>query len=54
VESLVEQPAVMSYYEMTTEERARIGIEDGLVRLGVGIEEAADVIADVENALRLA
>ena len=51
VESLVEQPAVMSYYEMTTEERARIGIEDGLVRLGVGIEEAGDLIADVENAL---
>ena len=52
VETLVEQPAVMSYYEMTTEERGRIGIEDGLVRLGVGIEEARDLIEDVENALR--
>jgi cystathionine gamma-synthase len=52
VETLVEQPAVMSYYEMTTEERARIGIADGLVRLGVGIEEARDLIEDVENALR--
>ena len=51
VETLVEQPAVMSYYEMTTEERASIGIDDGLVRLGVGSEEAADVIADVEKAL---
>jgi cystathionine gamma-synthase len=54
VETLVEQPAVMSYYEMTTEERASIGIEDGLVRLGVGIEEAKDLIEDVENALRVA
>jgi cystathionine gamma-synthase len=52
VETLVEQPAVMSYYEMTTEERASIGIDDGLVRLGVGIEEARDLIDDVENALR--
>jgi cystathionine beta-lyase/cystathionine gamma-synthase len=39
---------------MTTEERASIGIEDGLVRLGVGIEEAKDLIEDVENALRVA
>ncbi len=54
VETLVEQPAVMSYYEMTTEERAAIGIDDGLVRLGVGIEEAKDLVEDVENALRLA
>jgi cystathionine gamma-synthase len=52
VESLVEQPAVMSYYEMTTEERAAIGIADGLVRLAVGIEEAGDVVEDVERALR--
>ena len=51
VETLVEQPAVMSYYEMTTEERAAIGIADGLVRLSVGIEEADDLIADVERAL---
>ncbi len=54
VETLVEQPAVMSYYEMTTEERAAVGIDDGLVRLGVGIEEAKDLVEDVESALRLA
>jgi cystathionine gamma-synthase len=54
VETLVEQPAVMSYYEMTTEERAAIGIDDGLVRLGVGIEEAKDLVEDVEKALRRA
>jgi cystathionine gamma-synthase len=51
VEALVEQPAVMSYYEMTSEERQAIGIADGLVRMSVGIEDAADLIADVEQAL---
>ncbi|MDP9152107.1 MAG: aminotransferase class I/II-fold pyridoxal phosphate-dependent enzyme [Myxococcota bacterium] len=50
-ESLVEQPAVMSYYEMTTDQRAAIGIADGLVRLSVGLEEEADLIADLEQAL---
>ena len=51
VESLIEQPAVMSYYEMTSEQRAAIGIADGLIRLSVGIEDTADVIADIERAL---
>jgi cystathionine gamma-synthase len=50
-DSLVEQPAVMSFYEMSAEERAAIGIADGLVRLGVGIEEPEDLIADLERAL---
>ena len=51
VESLIEQPAVMSYYEMTTQQREAIGIADGLIRLAVGIEDAADLIADIEQAL---
>jgi cystathionine gamma-synthase len=51
VESLIEQPAVMSYYEMTSEQRSAIGIDDGLVRMSVGIEEAGDLIADLEQAL---
>jgi len=51
VETLIEQPAVMSYYEMTTEERAAVGIADGLVRLAVGIEDAEDLLADLEGAL---
>jgi cystathionine gamma-synthase len=51
VETLIEQPAMMSYYEMTSEERAAVGIADGLVRLSVGIEDAADLIADLEQAL---
>jgi cystathionine gamma-synthase len=51
VEALIEQPAVMSYYEMTTEQRQAIGIADGLIRLSVGIEETADLIADIDQAL---
>jgi cystathionine gamma-synthase len=51
VEALVEQPAVMSYYEMTSQERALIGFADGLVRMSVGIEDADDVVADVLQAL---
>ena len=51
VETLIEQPAVMSYYGMTTEQRAAVGIDDGLVRLAVGIEEASDLIADLHGAL---
>jgi len=51
VESLIEPPAIMSYYEMTTEQRAAVGIHDGLVRFAVGIEDAADLIADLERAL---
>jgi len=51
VESLIEQPAVMSYYEMTTEQRAAVGIADGLVRFSVGIEDAADLIGDLEQSL---
>jgi cystathionine gamma-synthase len=53
VEALIEQPAVMSYYEMTTEQRAAVGIADGLVRLSVGIEDAADLMADLDQALRV-
>jgi len=50
VESLIEQPALMSFYELTTEERLAIGIFDNLVRLAVGIEDAGDLIADLGNA----
>jgi cystathionine gamma-synthase len=51
VETLVEQPAIMSYHELGDEELAAIGVEPGLIRLAVGIEETADVLADVERAL---
>lgn len=51
VESLIEQPALMSYYEKTTEERLALGIKDNLVRFAVGIEDADDIIADLEQSL---
>jgi cystathionine gamma-synthase len=51
VEALIEQPAVMSYYGMTSDERSAVGIADGLVRLSVGLEDAADLVADLEQAL---
>ena len=51
VESLIEQPAIMSFYELTTEERLQIGIKDNLIRYSVGIEDVADLIADLAQAL---
>jgi cystathionine gamma-synthase len=51
VESLVEQVALVSYYELSTEERAAIGISDSLVRLAVGIESADDLLTDLAQAL---
>jgi cystathionine gamma-synthase len=51
VESLIEQPALMSFYELTTEERLLVGIKDNLIRYSVGIEDADDMIADLEQAL---
>jgi cystathionine gamma-synthase len=50
-ETLIEQPAYMSYFEMTSEERQEIGIYDDLVRLSCGLEDAEDVIADLDQAL---
>jgi cystathionine gamma-synthase len=51
VESLIEQPAIMSFYELTSEERLGIGIKDNLIRYSVGIEDADDLIADLAQAL---
>lgn len=51
VESLVEQVVLASYYELSSEERAEIGMSETLVRLAVGIEDADDVIADLSQAL---
>ena len=50
-ETLVEQVATMSYFELADEDLASLGIDPGLVRLAVGIEETADVVADVLGAL---
>lgn len=53
VESLVEQPALMSYYELAPEARRQLGIEDSLVRYAAGIEDTDDLLADVEQALKV-
>ena len=41
----------MSFYELTTEERLQVGIKDSLVRYAVGVEDADDLIADLDQAL---
>ena len=51
VESLIEQPALMSYFELSTEEREAIGIKNNLVRYAVGIEDSDELIDDVVHAL---
>ena len=51
VESLVEQPALMSYFELSTEEREAVGIKNSLIRYAVGIESTEDILADVSQAL---
>jgi cystathionine gamma-lyase len=50
VESLIELPAVMTHASVPAEMREAIGIRDGLVRLSVGLEDEADLIADLEQA----
>ncbi len=50
-ETLIEQPALMSYYELSSEERIAVGITDNLVRLAIGIEDAEDLIADLAQGL---
>lgn len=51
VESLVEQPAIISYWDYGAEERTRLGIKDNLVRFSCGIEDSSDIISDVMQAL---
>ena len=51
VESLVDHPAIMTHASVPPEARAKLGITDSLVRLSVGIEDAGDLIADLEAAL---
>jgi cystathionine gamma-synthase len=51
VESLVAHPASMTHASMTPEARKRAGITDSVIRLSVGIEDPADLVADLEQAL---
>ncbi len=51
VESLIEMPAIMSFWDRTPEERRALGITDSLVRLACGVEDADDLVADLDRAL---
>jgi cystathionine gamma-synthase len=51
VESLIEQPLIISYYECTPEQRQQYGIPDNMIRLSCGIEDARDLIDDLQQAL---
>ena len=51
VESLIEQPLVMSYYHCTPQEREQYGIADNMIRMSCGIENTEDLIADLRQAL---
>jgi len=52
VESLIEHPGSMTHASIPAEKRAELGIDDGLVRLSVGIEDVDDLLADLAQALR--
>ncbi len=51
VESLIEHPGIMTHASIPAETRRALGIEDGLIRLSVGIEDVDDLIADLDRAL---
>jgi cystathionine gamma-synthase len=54
VESLIEQPLVMSYWDYAPEMRAQFGISDNMIRLACGIEDTQDLIDDLKQALERA
>ena len=50
-DSLIEHPAIMTHASVPAEQRSALGIGDSLVRLSIGIEDADDLKADLEQAL---
>jgi len=52
VESLIEHPAIMTHATIPPDQRQALGISDGLIRLSVGVEDVADLRADLETALK--
>ncbi|MEK7198810.1 MAG: PLP-dependent transferase, partial [Bacteroidota bacterium] len=52
VDTLVSHPASMSHASLKKEERITYGITDGLIRMSVGIENIADILNDLEQALK--
>jgi cystathionine beta-lyase/cystathionine gamma-synthase len=51
VETLISHPATMTHAALGEEGRRQIGLTDGMVRISVGIEDADDIIADLDQAL---
>ncbi len=51
VESLIEHPAIMTHASVPAAKRATLGIDDGLVRLSVGIEDLDDLLSDIDQAM---
>jgi cystathionine gamma-lyase len=51
VESLAESPSLMTHASVPDEERAKLGIDDTLIRLSVGVESCQDLINDLQRAL---
>jgi len=51
VETLISHPATMTHATVPPEDRNRLGITDGLVRISVGIEDVEDLINDLDQAL---
>ena len=51
VDTLISHPATMTHYGVSKEEREKFGITDGLIRMSVGIENVADILNDLEQAL---
>jgi cystathionine gamma-synthase len=51
VESLIEQPALMSYFELSEEQLKEIDISPNLIRLSLGVEDTADILEDLKQAL---
>ena len=51
VQTLVSHPATSSHRELSSEQRVAIGITESMVRISLGIEDAGDLIADIEQAL---
>ena len=51
VESLINHPASMTHASIPREERLKNGLSDGLIRLSVGIEDAEDLMADLDQAI---
>ncbi len=52
VETIITHPASMTHASIPADQRARIGVTDGLVRISVGIEDVEDIIADLEEAMK--